>query len=211
MIRRLENFVELSFDFGIFHSKITMNPFDFFLNYYQSFQLTDENLKFLGLLVVISFLLILILGISKTVIIYRDYSDLTWSMAVLVVPLITFLGLTILLPDPTPDQFDMFWGGDNQKIFSSIGLGGTAFSILMMLRYSVSSNGFVLGPIIFAFKLLASGIVLLVAFGVIGNLFSRDRSIKTVLVTMIVFGFFMFILRHLVNGDSVLAKRGSNY
>ena len=58
----------------------------------------------------------------------------------------------------------------------------------------------------FLFKLVASVISVLVVIGVANKLFAQNRSIKSVVVAMIVFGLFSFFLNRLINGERVMLK-----
>ena len=169
--------------------------------------LDPENLKFFGFLVAVSFLTILVLGMSKVVVVYRDNEDFAWSMGIIVIPALSLLGLLFVSPDPMPEGFNVFWEGGQQKFIVIVGLIGTAWATSIMYKNSIAANGLGLGLAVFLFKLIASFITVLVVVGICNKLFSQSRSVKTVLVTMIVFGLFSFILKQLINGDAVAQKR----
>ena len=174
---------------------------------FSGYLLDAENLKFFGYLVAISFLGVLVLGMSKIAVIYQDNSDFAWSTSVIVIPILSLLGLIFIAPDPVPDSFNILWEGGQQKFITIVGLIGTVSALFIMYKNSISANGFLVGTVVFLFKLIASLITDLVAIGICNKLFSKSRSVKMVIVTMIVFGLFSFILKHLINGDAVEQRR----
>ena len=56
----------------------------------------------------------------------------------------------------------------------------------------------------FAFKVVAAVISVLVCLGVYNKLTEKNRSVKNVLVAVIIFGVFAFFVNRLINGDRVL-------
>ena len=59
----------------------------------------------------------------------------------------------------------------------------------------------------FAFKIVASAVSVLVCLGVYNKLTEKNRSVKNVLVAVIVFGVFAFFVNRLINGERVSRKR----
>ena len=79
-------------------------------------------------------------------------------------------------------------------------------AVLKTLMNCVSNNGVVLGLVVFAFKVVAAVISVLVCLGVYNKLTEKNRSVKNVLVAVIIFGVFAFFVNRLINGDRVLQK-----
>ena len=154
-----------------------------------------------------SFVLLLLLGITNTVIVYRDVPDFLWSLSLILIPITTFIVLALLHPEQTPEDYNPFWDNTQQRVVFISGAAFTAFAVLKTFINCVSNNGIIFGSVMFIFKVLAAGLCVLVCLGIFNKLFEKDRSIKNVLIAMIIFGVFSFFVNRLINGDKVLRRR----
>ena len=180
---------------------------DSFLLSIEIFLSNPDNLVLLAYVVGGAFVLLLLLGITNTVIVYKDVPDFLWSLALIISPILTFATLTFLIPEDTPEHYNMFWETKQHLAISIIGGLFTLLAILKTFTNCIANNGVIFGPVMFLFKLCAAVICTLVVLGVANKLFEKNRSLKTVLVTMIVFGLFSFFVNRLINGEKVLLKR----
>ena len=80
-----------------------------------------------------SFIILLLLGITNTIVVYKDESDFIFSLAVIIVPVVTFFALAYLSPEDPPDSYNIFWEDTPHKIISSIGVTLTLLSMLKTL------------------------------------------------------------------------------
>lgn len=156
-----------------------------------------------------SFIFLVLLGITNTITVYRDVPDFLWSLALILVPISTFFALALLMPEETPDGYNLFWENTNQRIISICGGLFTVLAILKTFINCISNNGVIFGPIMFVFKICAAIVCVLVCLGIFNKLFEKDRSIKNVLIAMIIFGVFSFFVNRLINGERVALKKAS--
>lgn len=150
-----------------------------------------------------SFIILLLLGITNTIVVYKDESDFIFSLAVIIVPVVTFFALAYLSPEDPPDSYNIFWEDTPHKIISSIGVTLTLLSMLKTLLNCISNNGIILGPIMFLFKMLAAIISICVILGIFQKAFGRERTLRNIILGTIIFGIFAFFIKKLINGDRV--------
>jgi hypothetical protein len=154
-----------------------------------------------------SFVLLVLLGITNTIVVYRDVSDFLWSVALIVVPFATLVTQSLLMPENVPIDYNVFWETTQTKIVSVIGGLITTHAILKTFINCISNNGIIIGPVMFIFKICASIVSIFVCMAVFNKLFENQRTIRSVLIGIIIFGVFTFFLKRLINGDSVARKK----
>ncbi len=169
-----------------------------------------DNLVTLAYLCGGSFLCLVATGMTNTIIIYRDVADFIWSLAIVLVPLGTLVALGMVAPEETEPAQSFFWESGQQRLISTVGALGTSIAMLKTFINCVSNNGVLLGAVVFAFKVPAAIILVLVCLGVYNKLTEKNRSVKNVLVAVIIFGVFAFFVNRLINGDRVLRKRAAS-
>ena len=76
-----------------------------------------------------SFVLLVLLGITNTIVVYRDVPDFLWSVALVVVPFATLVTQSMLMPERASD-YNVFWETTQTKIVSVIGGLITTHAIL---------------------------------------------------------------------------------
>ena len=183
-------------------NNFTLNDLDVFLS-------NPDNWTTIGYVGGGSFIFLVLLGVTNTITVYRDVPDFLWSLALVLVPISTFFALALLMPEETPDGYNLFWENTNQRIISICGGLFTALAILKTFINCISNNGVIFGPIMFVFKICAAIVCVLVCLGIFNKLFEKDRSIKNVLIAMIIFGVFSFFVNRLINGERVALKKAS--
>ena len=169
-----------------------------------------DNLVTLGYVCGGAFLCLVATGMTNTIIIYRDVADFVWSLAIVLVPLGTLVALGLLAPEESEKAQNLFWETGQQRLISTVGGLAMVIALLKTLMNCVSNNGVVLGLVVFAFKVVAAVISVLVCLGVYNKLTEKNRSVKNVLVAVIIFGVFAFFVNRLINGDRVVKKRAAN-
>jgi len=177
------------------------------MDQFSAYLIREDTLQLVLYLTTISFALLVVLGMTNTIIVYRDMNDFIWSIIVVVAPVFTFIGLSFLMPEVPPPEYDFYWQTTNTSVITLIGIIGTIISMIKMFVNCVGNNGIFLGIVMFVFKILASIIMCILMVGIVGKIFDNKSSYRTLIVALIVFGVFTFILNRLVNGDRVLAKR----
>lgn len=180
------------------------NEIIYFLNNYQ---FNEESIKFLSYIIGISFIIVLFLGISNTVIVYKNNNDFLWSMAVIIIPMMSLFGLILLQPDKIPNDYNFFYYNIHNQAISISGCLLTFIALLKMMFNTISNNGFLGGLFMFIFKLLAGFIIVIFILGFLSSLFKKGRSVRSLLVAMVAFGAFSFILKKLINGSRVKLKK----
>ena len=186
--------------------KHMLNEIIFELNLFLS---NPDNLVTLAYVCGGAFLCLVATGMTNTIIIYRDVADFVWSLAIVLVPLGTLVALGMLAPEGTEKAQNLFWETGQQRLISTVGGLAMVIVVLKTLMNCVRNNGVVLGLVVFAFKVVAAVISVLVCLGVYNKLTEKNRSVKNVLVAVIIFGVFAFFVNRLINGDRVLKKRAA--
>ena len=175
----------------------TVSKLDAFLS-------NSDNLVVLSYIAIGAFTLLFFLGFTNSIIVYRDVTEFIWSLAIIIVPIATFMALMLLGPEETPPGYNIFWTTSQEKIVTSIGILFSLLAVAKTFSSCLANNGIILGPIMFLFKLAASVISIIVVIGVVNKLFEQNRSIKNVMLAMILFGVFSFFLKRLINGERVM-------
>jgi len=171
--------------------------------------LTEQDLKSALIIFGIYFVVFFLLGFFDRVTIYTDYRDVCWGGSIVVSPILMVMSLSWLAPDPIPNEYNLFWDTNQARIITIVFLIITAAGAIMTLVNSVTTNGVVIGFIVWIFKIACSAIVVLSLVGMFNALTDKKRKIGTIFLVVIVFGIFSFLLRGLVNGERVKARRTS--
>ena len=82
-------------------NNFTLNDLDVFLS-------NPDNWTTIGYVGGGSFVFLVLLGVTNTITVYRDVPDFLWSLAFVLVPLSTFFALALLMPEETPDGYNLF-------------------------------------------------------------------------------------------------------
>ena len=122
----------------------------------------------------LGFLLVL-LGITNTIVVYRDVPDFLWSVALVVVPFATLVTQSLLIPENVPSDYNIFWETTQTKLVSVIGGLITTHAILKTFINCVSNNGIIIGPVMFIFKICASIVSIFVCMAVFNKLFENQK------------------------------------
>lgn len=167
----------------------------------------EQILKAWALGALIAFSILFVLGITNRVVIFQDGADLGWSLMTLITPLVTVFSIDMMIPENAPPDYNV-WAQTYGKVIIIIGVLVTLFSVVRMFVCSIGSNGLILGLIIGVFKLVASIITVWCVFGFIGQITSdKRRGYGAWVLLMFLMGVFVWVLKKLINGDEVAARR----
>ncbi|MDE2812704.1 MAG: hypothetical protein OXM01_06760 [Gemmatimonadota bacterium] len=167
-----------------------------------------QEIKALLLLGGAAFVIVLFLGMTKRVVIFQDIADFGWSVALAVVPSLTFIVAAIMAPADAPPGHNALWSDGYGKTITLLGSLTFTFVGVKVLTYSVASNGRFLGAVVFLFKVAASIIFLALVVG----FFFRDKKegssdigeLAGKSIGVAIFGWF---LKRLINGAQVEEHR----
>ncbi len=180
------------------------------------FIINDQTITTLYYIAGCSFVLMFFIAASNSVIIYENYSDFYWSLGIILFPTLMVVGQFIIAPplEMRPIGYNIYFENSNHKIITGIGILGTLTTLIFTFVNSVRSNGTVLGIIVFLFKIISCGITVILIIGVIAGIFmptdnqkKRSRTVRSLLVALVVFKVLQFFIKKLVNGEQVRKKR----
>jgi hypothetical protein len=167
----------------------------------------EQDLQLLLVCFGVFFVLFFALGFFNKVTIFSDYIDLSWGGAIIMAPFLMLGTLGLMQPDPLPQNYDPYWSTFQTSAVTVIfGLIMSA-GLLITLRNSVAANGIILGLLIWIFKIVCSVLFVLVLARMLSALFEEKRTLGSVFLVVVVFGIFTFVLKGLVNGDRVAARK----
>jgi hypothetical protein len=112
-----------------------------------------------------------------------------------------------MIPENAPPDYNI-WAQTYGKVIIITGVLVTLFSVVRMFVCSIGSNGLILGLIIGVFKLVASMITVWCVIGFIGQITNdKRRGYGAWVLLMFLMGVFVWVLKKLINGDEVAARR----
>ena len=166
----------------------------------------EENLyKFFGLLCG-SFIILLLLGLTDIIIVYRDVYDFWWSLGLVLFPVSTFFLLSLSTPAESAKIIEFFWDDLASKTISISGFLLTILSLYKVISNCIKNNGLTFGVLMIFFKVISSILVLAILLFTFNKLTDKQVSKKEKIITLIIFGLFIFIINRLINGERVLSK-----
>ena len=170
----------------------------------------EQEIKAVFLVGGLGFIVILLLGMTNRVVIFNDIVDFWWSIALMLLPVATVMIAFFMAPADAPPGYNVFWADGYGKVITIVGSSATLFAMQKVFSYSVAANGMGLGVVVFFFKVMASVIF---AFLVLGMLSKDEKGQGNsgfgILVAWITVGLLWWILRKLINGPAVEARRAA--
>ncbi len=153
-----------------------------------------------------SFLVLLVMGLTNRVVVFANHGDLWSTLIIFIAPIVAFvIALTL---DSTPEGAEVNLLDETIEIIVwSIGGIVAGFGILTTFVLSIKHNGLILGIIVAVFKVVASVVCALCLLGCLGTIFGKSNSLSAKLMGFVLLGFLMWILRKLINGEAVMARR----
>ncbi len=167
-----------------------------------------QALKAIFLVGGLGFFAIFLLGMTNRVVIFQDVVDFWWSIALILLPVATVLIAFFMAPADAPPSYNVFWADGYGKVITIVGSGATLFAMLKVFSYSVAANGMGLGVVVFLFKVIASVVLLFLVLG----MWSKDEKNSAGLGGILAFitvGLLWWILKKLINGPAVEARRAA--
>jgi hypothetical protein len=167
--------------------------------YFQS--MTQEEWTILGIVLLVSFIIIFIAGMTNRVVIFNNGMDLFWTALIFIIPIL-FVTIGVLLKDNNSIT-------EQELIYVS--LGCAILSLLCILKVILSSikhNGLILGLFISFFKILSAVIIAILSIGLIGRIFDSEKAtFSQRMFALVLFGILLFVIRKLINGTEVRERR----
>ena len=153
-----------------------------------------------------SFLVLLVMGLTNKVVVFANHGDLWSTLIIFIAPIVAFfIALTL---DSTPEGAQVNLFDETVEIMVwSIGGIVAGCGILATFALSIKHNGLILGIIVAVFKIVASLVCALCLLGGLSSIFSKSNSLSAKLMAFVLLGFLMWILRKLINGEAVMARR----
>ena len=168
----------------------------------------EQGIKAIFLVGGLGFLIILLLGVTNRVVIFKDTVDFWWSVALMVLPVATILIAFFMAPADAPPDYNVFWADGYGKVITIVGSGATLFAMQKVFFYSVAANGTGLGVVVFIFKVMASVIFTFLVLGMLSK-DKKESSSTGTLFAFIAGGLLWWFLRKLINGPAVEARRAA--
>jgi len=152
--------------------------------------------------VLLSFIVLLIAGVTNKTVIFYDYNDLLWTLT----PILSLLLGTVISFSIIEKQQNLTDSFAATAIFASSCIIAV-FASFKSFAAAIKHNGKPLGIVIGIFKLVTSSLTAICAIGIAGRLLSGSTSLKARSFYLIFFAGLVWMLTKLVNGKTVYAQR----
>lgn len=168
---------------------------------------TEDLQTTIFIMVLIALIVMLIAGSTNKIVIYYDFNDflisfMSWASLL--------IGLLLVINYQQGDQSVDF---KNLSVLQTriwfISLGVSGLFLVWSIKLSILHNrNTILGIFVGFFKVLAALLGVLMLIGSVGKIFNKESSTKHVIIGVLVFGFFMWLGKKLINGDQVYLAKG---
>ena len=163
--------------------------------------MSQEEWTILGIVLLVSFVIIFIAGMTNRVVIFNDGWELFWTVSIFVIPILFIFVGSLLQENKSITEKELIY----------VFLGGGILSLLCILKVifsSIKHNGLILGLFIGFFKILSAVIVAILSIGLIGRIFdSENATFFQRMFALIFFGILLFVIGKLINGNEVMERR----
>ena len=165
-----------------------------FILYLES--MSQEEWRTLGIVLLTSFVIIFILGITNRVVIFYNGADLFWTASIFLIPILSIIiGVSLQENESTINIL-------------LVGLFLSLFCVLKVILSSIKYNGLILGLFIGIFKIISAVIIAILSIGLIGKIFNTENASTLQRVfSLALFGILLFVIAKLINGDEVMERR----
>jgi xanthosine utilization system XapX-like protein len=151
-----------------------------------------------------SFIVILIMGVSKRVVIFYDYADLGWTVSPFFSIIISLVIAGSIDGEPNSDPY----GNPISIIVSILGIILALIGCFKIFHSAIKHNGLILGILIAIFKVFAAVFAAIAAWGLLGRFFSNEyMPWQKRMLFMALFGALLWVMKQLINGEEVYAQR----
>jgi len=164
--------------------------------------MSQEEWNTLGIVLLISFVIIFIFGMTNRVVIFYNGMDLFWTASIYLIPI-----LSIIIGGSLQENNSIV---ENESTINIIlvGLSLSLFCVLKVIFSSIKYNGLILGLFIGFFKIVSAIIIAILSIGLIGKIFnSENASTSQRLFGLVLFGILLFVIGKLINGNEVMERR----
>jgi hypothetical protein len=161
----------------------------------------DQILRLWMVLGVGSLVLLFVGALTNKVTIYRDYSDVGWTLSLILSPIIGYFILALIAGDNMdPGVFA------TEVLAGQIILGITVivigWSTLLTYLMSIQDNGLILGLFIGTAKVLIAIVIAFCAIGLVNYLFKdKNRKLGHIAIFFMLFGILGWFIKVLINGE----------
>ena len=162
----------------------------------------QEEWSTLGIILLISFFIIFIFGITNRVVIFYNGMDLFWTASIFLIPI-----LSIIIGGSLQENNSIAENESTIKILL-FGLSLSLFCVLKVIFSSIKYNGLILGLFIGFFKIISAVIIAILSIGLIGKIFNNENATTFQrLFGLVLFGILLFVIGKLINGNEVMERR----
>ena len=164
--------------------------------------MSQEEWSTLGIVLLISFFIIFIFGITNRVVIFSNGMDLFWTASIFLIPI-----LSIIIGVSLQENNSI---AENESTINIllVGLFLSLFCVLKVILSSIKYNGLILGLFIGIFKIISAVIIAILSIGLIGKIFNNENATTFQrLFSLVLFGILLFVIGKLINGNEVMERR----
>ena len=164
--------------------------------------MSQEEWSTLGIVLLISFIIIFIFGITNRVVIFYNGMDLFWTASIFLIPV-----LSLIIGGSLQENNSI---AENESTISIylVGLSLSLFCVLKVIFSSIKYNGLILGLFIGFFKIISAVIIAILSIGLIGKIFNNENATTFQrLFGLVLFGILLFVIGKLINWNEVMERR----
>ena len=162
--------------------------------------MSQEEWSTLGIVLLISFFIIFIFGITNRVVIFYNGMDLFWTASIFLIPI-----LSIIIGGSLQENDSI---AENESTILLVGFSLSLFCVLKVIFSSIKYNGLILGLFIGFFKIISAVIIAILSIGLIGKIFNNENATTFQrLFGLVLFGILLFVIGKLINGNEVMERR----
>ena len=164
--------------------------------------MSQEEWSTVGIVLLISFFIIFIFGITNRVVIFYNGMDLFWTASIFLIPI-----LSIIIGGSLQENNSFAENESTINIFL-VGFSLSLFCVLKVIFSSIKYNGLILGLFISFFKIISAVIIAILSIGLIGKIFNNENATTFQrLFGLVLFGILLFVIGKLINGNEVMERR----
>ncbi len=164
--------------------------------------MSQEEWSTVGIVLLISFFIIFIFGITNRVVIFYNGMDLFWTASIFLIPI-----LSIIIGGSLQENNSIAENESTIKILL-FSLSLSLFCVLKVIFSSIKYNGLILGLFIGFFKIISAVIIAILSIGLIGKIFNNENATTFQrLFGLVLFGILLFVIGKLINGNEVMERR----
>ena len=160
-------------------------------------------------LILITFLILLALGFSNRVIIFNDGLDLSQTLGIIIIPIITYFYVEITIPEGADNYLRSLHYEENSRIYI-LSLIASLCLIISTIYTSIYHNGIIFGLLISVLKVLLCSILLILILGLIFGDNKENKRKRPLYQTVFLLGVLGWVTSKLINGNAVRKRNLTN-